>query len=160
MADDVFSLRSRALPDGAGLIAFHGTEAISRLYAFEIFVAMSGDGGEGFETAIGSQATLSIHDAHAGDPFEISGVFSSVTLLHQIGQRALFRAVLVPRLFHLTLTQHSRVFTKLTVPAIIEAVLEDGGLTADDYALRLVGEYAVEEHVCQYRESDFDFISR
>ena len=162
MADDVFSLHSRVLPSGTRLVAFRGTEAISRLYAFEIFVVMSGDESERFdiEAAIGAQATISVHDEHAGEPFELSGVFSSITLLHQLGQRALFRVELVPRLFRLTLTQHSRVFTKMTVPAIIEAVLEDGGLEADDYELRLVSEYAVEEHVCQYRESNFDFISR
>ena len=45
----------------------------------------------------------------------------------------------------------------MSVPDIIKAVLEENGVT--DYELRL-GAYEPEEHVCQYRESDLDFISR
>lgn len=39
-------------------------------------------------------------------------------------------------------------------------MLEDGGLTPDDYLLQLSQKYAPEEHVCQYQESQLDFISR
>jgi len=39
------------------------------------------------------------------------------------------------------------------------AVLGDNALSGDDYELRL-GNYAKEEHVCQYRESDLAFLSR
>ncbi len=74
--------------------------------------------------------------------------------------RSVFRAVLVPRLWHLTQSLHSRVFTQQTIPAILEAVLQSGGIEGGDYSLRLIGSYATQEHVCQYQESDFDFISR
>ena len=74
--------------------------------------------------------------------------------------RAFLRAMLVPRLWRLTQTFHSRIFTQQAIPDILKKTLEDGGLTSADYALQLTGQYAPEEHVCQYRESSFDFFSR
>jgi type VI secretion system secreted protein VgrG len=87
------------------------------------------------------------------------GVFGEVELLHAVDGWALVRALLVPRLWQLKLSRHSRIFTQRSIPEVIEAVLQDNGLSGDDYELRLGG-YEVEEHICQYRESDLDFISR
>ena len=41
-----------------------------------------------------------------------------------------------------------------------KAILDDGGLASSDYDLKLSQTYKPEEHVCQYQESHFDFISR
>ncbi len=78
-------------------------------------------------------------------------------MLHASDGHVVVRAVLVPRLWQLALGRHSRIFTKMKVPDIIKAILEENGVT--DHEFRL-GTYEVEEHVCQYRESDLDFISR
>ncbi len=43
-------------------------------------------------------------------------------------------------------------------PTSSRAVLSGAGVS--EYELRLIGSYKPQEHVCQYRESDFDFISR
>jgi len=66
----------------------------------------------------------------------------------------------MPQLWQLTQTLHSRVFTNQTIPDIIRDVLEDSGLGSGDYVFKLAGQYPVEEHVCQYLESNFDFIER
>ena len=71
-------------------------------------------------------------------------------------------------LFKLTLTRHSQVFVKDsggpdTVPKIIEEVLKAGGLTkgADwDFQLEKESVYKPLDHVCQFRESHYDFICR
>src|SRR5207237_1322718 len=83
-----------------------------------------------------------------------------LSLVHELGGRALVRALLVPQIWRLRQTLHSRIFTQKSLPDIIKVVLEDGGLTPDEYAFRLSGKYEPEEHVCQYHESDFDFICR
>jgi type VI secretion system secreted protein VgrG len=91
--------------------------------------------------------------------FYFSGVFASLELLHEFDGRVLVRGIIVPRIWQLSLSHHSRVFTKMSIPEIIEAVLGENVLSGDDYELRL-GTYAKEEHVCQYRESDLAFLSR
>ena len=65
---------------------------------------------------------------------------------------------IVPRLWQLSLTRHSRIFTKKSIPEIIGEVLGDEGVS--DFELRLSGAYTPEEHVCQYRESSLDFLHR
>jgi type VI secretion system secreted protein VgrG len=157
---DLITISSSVLPDSARVVGFHGTEAISRPYEFEIFLALHNEPGEEFDLAdaIGAKARLVIDRASEKiPPFFFAGILASVELMHASDHRLLVRAVLVPRLWQLGLSRHSRIFTKKKVPDIIKAVLEDNGIS--DYVLRL-GAYEVEEHVCQYRESDLDFISR
>jgi len=69
------------------------------------------------------------------------------------------RVVLVPRFARLAHSRHSRIFTKKSAPDAIRAILDDNGL-AGSYEFRLTQSYEVEEHIGQYRESDFDFVSR
>jgi type VI secretion system secreted protein VgrG len=157
---DLITIFSSVLPDSARVIGFRGTEAISRTYEFEIFLVLHHEPGEEFDLAdaIGAKARLVIDRAlDAVPPFFFTGVLASVELMHTHDNRSLVRAVLVPRLWQLGLSRHSRIFTKMKVPDIIKAVLEENGVT--DYEMRL-GSYEVEDHVCQYRESDLDFISR
>jgi type VI secretion system secreted protein VgrG len=159
---DAFTIHSSALPGATQLAGFHGSEGLSRLYSFEILLLMTNDVGHDFnlESAVGAQATLRLDRSDGGPPCVINGVFAAIELVSDFATRSVFRAVLVPRLWHLTQSLHSRVFTQQTIPAILEAMLQSGGLSGEDYALRLLGSYALQEHVCQYQESDFDFISR
>jgi type VI secretion system secreted protein VgrG len=157
---DLITISSSVLPYSARVLGFRGTETISRPYHFEIFIQLRYEIGEEFDLAdaIGAKARLIIDPAKLGTPpFLFAGVFANVEVLHAYDGQVLVRAHLVPRLWQLGLSRHSRVFTKMKVPDIISAVLSENGIT--DYELRL-GSYEVEEHVCQYRESDLDFISR
>ncbi len=110
---------------------------------------------------MGAKGTLTV-DRHDGrPPFAFHGIFAEATLVHQEPDgRAFLRAVLVPRLWQLTQSLHSRIFTQQSIPDILKKTLEDGGLTSSDFSFQLTGQYATEEHVCQYRESGFAFFSR
>ncbi|MFO0758392.1 MAG: type VI secretion system tip protein TssI/VgrG [Byssovorax sp.] len=159
MADSI-SLSSSAVPRGATVVGFRGEEALSRPYRVEIFLSISGGEDLHLREAIGAAARLSI-DAHDGaaPPFCFAGILAGIELLHAHGESALFRLILVPRLFRLGLSRRSRVFTRMSFPAILALVLAENGLSSNDFELRL-GVYEEEEHVCQYRESDLDFLSR
>lgn len=110
--------------------------------------------------AIGAKARLILDRADDTlPPHYFAGVLAVVEMLHAAEDQALFRAVLVPRLHQLSLGCHSRIFTKMTINDVIEAILKDNGLSGDDYELRLSG-HDTEEHITQYRESDLDFLSR
>jgi len=161
--EDLITFSSGMLPSTARVLGFRGVEALSRPYRFEIFLSIPSDGEDdvNFAEVVGAKARLTLDRADdKNPPFIFAGVLGSVDLIHEFDGRALLRVVLVPRLWELTLSRHSRIFTKKSVPEVIQAVLEDNGLSGADYALQLRGSYETEEHICQYRESDFDFISR
>jgi len=67
---------------------------------------------------------------------------------------------LAPQLSALALTKHSRIFTNDTVLDVIRAVLEEEGLSTDDYEIRGSGTYQVESMITQYKESSLDFLQR
>jgi type VI secretion system secreted protein VgrG len=73
-------------------------------------------------------------------------------------ENCLYLVRIVPHLWQLSLTRHSRIWTKKTIPEIIQEVLEEEGV--HDVDLRLRGSYEAEEHVCQYKESSLNFIQR
>ncbi len=156
---DFISISSSAVPDDTRVAAFRATEGISRPYEVEVFLLVPSDELE-LADGVGAKARLILDRAHDKlPPFYFSGVFAQFELLHEFDGRALVRGVIVPRIWQLGLSRHSRIFTKMSIPEIIEAVLGDNALSGDDYELRL-GNYAKEEHVCQYRESDLAFLSR
>lgn len=159
---DFITIASSVIPSSAKVIGFRGVEAISRPYEIEIFFQLKGDdvGELDLADAIGAKTRL-VLDRALDDmpPFYFAGILAVVEMLHAADEYALFRAVLVPRLHQLGLSRHSRIFTKMSVPDVIEAILKDNGFSGDDYELRL-NAYEPEEHITQYRESDLDFISR
>jgi type VI secretion system secreted protein VgrG len=65
---------------------------------------------------------------------------------------------MVPWLWFLTRTSDCRIFQNKTVPDIIEKIFSD--LKFKDYQLRLYGNFAPRDYCVQYRETDFNFVSR
>jgi len=160
--NDVFTISTSGLPEGARVVGFRGHEAISRPYAFEVYVTVASEESHELDLgdAVSSKATLTLDRQDGRPPFAFHGILAEVSLIHEMGGRALVRALLVPRLWLLGQTFHSRVFTGMSIPDIIKETLEDGGLSSDEYLFKLVEQYKPEEHVCQYQESHLDFISR
>jgi type VI secretion system secreted protein VgrG len=160
---DLITLESSAFPDNSRVATFRGVEAISRPYEFEVLVMLDEADGEEVDLAdgIGSKARLVLDRADDKlPPFIIAGILGTVEHMHSFAGRSLVRAVIVPRLWTLGLSHHSRIFTKKSIRDIIKAILEDNGLAeGDDFDIR-VQNNAKEEYVCQYHESDLAFISR
>ncbi|MBM4373768.1 MAG: type VI secretion system tip protein VgrG [Deltaproteobacteria bacterium] len=158
----VFSLRSDALPRGTAVVGFRGSEALSKAYRFSVWFTVPSELVE-FDMAdvVGARATLDLGQTTVLEaPHVVHGVLVTVELELEAHGRALFRAELVPAVERLAHVRHSRVFTNLTVPALLTEVLLSAGFTPADFVLRLEGRYRIEEHVCQYRESDLEFLSR
>jgi type VI secretion system secreted protein VgrG len=163
---DVFTLVSDILPTTAHVLTFTGVEAISRIYSFEILFFMPESDAADFdlEGALLKRASLQINRDDGTPRNTINGIFSSIELMSEFAGDSIFRAVLVPQLWKLTLGRSSRVFAQEnapnTVPSIIEKGLKVHGFGGDDYALRLKRNYTPQLHIGQYKESDFDFMSR
>lgn len=87
----------------------------------------------------------------------IHGVLSHFEQLGRDDDGVRYKAVLVPRLWRLSLTVQSRIFQNLSAVDIVKAVLKAHGIeTDDDVQWRTNGRtYPVREYVVQYRETDF-----
>ena len=69
-----------------------------------------------------------------------------------------YRATLSPWLWFLTRTADCRIFQEMTIPDILKQVFRDHGFT--DFEESLSATYKEWEYCVQYRETDFNFISR
>ncbi|MDS4020978.1 MAG: type VI secretion system tip protein TssI/VgrG [Candidatus Competibacter sp.] len=85
-----------------------------------------------------------------------------VTRFGYLGTRGLrygaYRATLSPWLWFLTRTSDCRIFQNKKVPDIIKEIFREQGFT--DFKDKLSGSYREWEYCVQYRETDFNFISR
>jgi len=140
------------------VVQFHGTEAISTPFVFDIDV-MSADLSIDFDSMLQTPATLTIYRGdESANAFE--GVLASFELREIGAKHAVYRAVLVPRLWLLTLTQQNRIFQEKTIPQILDDVLKEHEFSSNDYTVRLTQSYPTREYVVQYQESDLSFLSR
>lgn len=159
MANTLFNLEAAGLPRGTVVAGFRGEEAVSTLYRFGVGVVVHHDELD-MDGVVRARAALRADFGESAPSWVVHGIIASMELLHAWGGKMLCRATLVPRLWELTHSIHSRVYTDNTIVEIIEAVLKNNGLTSADYALRLQQSYPRREHVCQYKETDYAFISR
>jgi type VI secretion system secreted protein VgrG len=153
------TISSAAIDGSPEVVSLQGREGLSDLYHFEIGVRFNGAAFD-FEAAINQRASLQIDRGENVPPFEFTGIFASIELLHSFGTSELYRMVIVPELWKLTLTRHSRVFTDNTIVKIIEEVLEEADITGSKVEFRLSKTYRTREFVAMYKESYFEFISR
>lgn len=87
-----------------------------------------------------------------------NGYVSRFVQTPSTSEEAAYQATVVPWLWFLTRTADCRMFQKMTVPDIIQQVFRDHGFT--DFDNKLTGTYRKWEYCVQYRETDFNFVSR
>lgn len=164
MASDlVYSQTNRALKidtdlgdDKLLLRAVSGQEAISQLFRFHLDL-LSEDYLIDFQSIVGTAVTLHV-ETEDGRRF-FHGFISKFSQGSRDGHLASYHAEMIPWLWFLTRTADCRLFQNKTVPEIIELVFKDLGFS--DYKLRLCRQgYRRRDYCVQYRETDFNFISR
>lgn len=110
------------------------------------------------EEIVGKPVTIVMLDVD-DKPYYLRGYFKTF-INHGRGDRAtIYSGELVPWLWFLTRRTNCRMFQDKTVPEIIEEVFKDLGFTDYDFS-GLSGSFAKRVYTVQYRESDFDFVSR
>jgi len=153
-----FTFVSQGMPDDTfSVVEFKGTEGISALYEFDITLA-SDDPEIDLKGVLQNPAILTTKGSDQDLP--IHGILGQFEQLHEVKGHYFYRALLVPRLWQADLYRENQLFLDKTVPDIIEEILKQAGLTTQDYELKLTKNYPKWEYICQYRETDFDFISR
>lgn len=156
--DQLFTIESAALPEGTHVVSFRGSEGLSQLYQFDIAVLI-GDTAWSGEDAVAGAATLRME---RGDktPTVVHGVIAAIEHVQDSETKSLFQLAIVPKLYWLTQTHHSRVFVDKSVPEVVEQLLKDSGLSGNDFELKMRESYPAIEHIGQYQESDYAFVSR
>jgi type VI secretion system VgrG family protein len=153
-----FTFISKALPeDTFSVVKFSGIDAISKPYEFDITLS-SQDPEIDLKAVLQNSATLAI--IHGGAELPFHGVLAEFEQLHEVKQHAFYRAILVPKLWNAGLYHENQIFLDKTVPQIIEEILKQVGMAGQDYEFNLTRSYPAWEHVCQYQETNLDFISR
>ncbi len=102
---------------------------------------------------------MELPQARGGGTRYFNGFVTRFSYLGMRGQRyGLYRARLNPWLWFLTRTSDCRIFQSQTVPDIIQSIFRGHGFT--DFRNSLSGTYRTWEYCVQYRETDFNFVSR
>ena len=138
------------------LRGFTGAESISQLFHFDLDL-LSENASISFQDLVGKNITLKIDDA-GGVKRHWNGFISRFSQGTQDGRLTSYSAQMVPWLWFLTRTADCRIFQNQKVPAIIQKIFSD--LKFTDFELRLYGSYQPRDYCVQYRETDFNFVSR
>lgn len=153
---------------------WHGEEAISRPYRFEVRLA-SKNAQLDYQGLVGSVACLTFID-RAGTRQPYHGVITQSAVVERDEVYTFYRVVLEPRLALLRQVRHSRTWLDTGLPELIRSVLSELGEQMEgprlpdgeqqdvfDFAIRLPEEderHSRRSFTCQFEESSFDFLSR
>jgi type VI secretion system secreted protein VgrG len=133
-ADKKFEFTSGSFDaDKFCVVNMTGFEAIAKPFSFTLTL-VADDADVDFDQILQSPATFTIYSPDGESSYPYHGVISEFEQLQQMDGHVFYRAVLVPRLWHLSLTHRSDVFcTNQTIPQIIEQVLINSRLTRVDF---------------------------
>ncbi|HEX3718434.1 MAG TPA: type VI secretion system tip protein TssI/VgrG [Verrucomicrobiae bacterium] len=143
------------------ITSFSGHEELGRLFEFQ--VEMSSDNFNiDFDKIIGGNVTIRLQTTTGGTRY-FNGIVSRFTQHPSSSNYATYHATIVPWLWLLTRTSDCRIWsgadTTRTVKDIIKALFSARGFSDFDDS-QLSGNYTPWEFCVQYRETDFNFLSR
>ena len=149
-----FTLLIPSVRNDFKVLAFNGTEAISRLYAIQVELVSESPDFD-LESLLSQPAFLQFGLNGEGIHGRIEDAF-----VGEAGKRLTrYHLTLVPALHYLQFSHNQRIFQHLTVPQIVAKVLQGHGIQADAYTFH-VSTSPEREYCTQYGESDFEFIQR
>lgn len=135
------------------LTGFEGVEAMSRLFSYRLEM-VSSDEAILPEKIIGQSVSVAV-----GPPDDrrwFNGIVRTWEMGGDFGRDyRRYTAELVPKLWLLTRRTNLRIFQGLTTPDILKKVM-----TGFDVDWKLLESYNKRNYCTQYRETDFDFVSR
>ncbi|TWU34188.1 type VI secretion system Vgr family protein [Novipirellula artificiosorum] len=139
------------------LTSFSGNEEMSRLFTYQLQM-ISDDNSIAAKDIVGSNVTFSVELADGSRRHFNGFVNRFIAGDEDREHRRNYRAEVVPWLWFLTRTADCRIFQNKTVPEIIEQILGDLGFS--DFELQISLQHKSWDYCVQFRETDFNFISR
>lgn len=141
---------------------FSGSEGLSQLFSFDLDL-LSENHNIDFKEIIGKGVVVKLVTS-GGSMRNFHGLISRFSHsggggeLTENDQFSNYSATMVPWFWLLKHTSDCRIFQEKSVPDIVEAIFNEKGL--NDYKLKLSKTYSKRTYCVQYRETDFNFISR
>jgi type VI secretion system secreted protein VgrG len=140
-------------PDKLVLTGFEGVEQMSRLFSYRLEM-VSEDRAIGAKDIIGQSVSVAV------GPPDKKRWFNGIVRRWEMGgdfgrQYRAYTAEVVPKFWLLTRRTNLRLFQHLSTPDILKKVM-----TGFDVAWQLNETYEPRNYCTQYRETDFDFVSR
>ena len=164
------NFQCKTLPeDTFQVLSFNGEEEISHCFQFDLCL-LSRDPNIDFKIALEGGAVLCIQTQK--QTRYIQGMLAQFELVGEhSGDLYEYRARLVPRLWMMSQSKQNQIFQNQDVGQIIENELTNIdnkgnhplasiGLEETDFEFHLTADYEPREYTGQYKESDFNFISR
>lgn len=148
-----------ASPLGDDVLLFHrmrAVEEMGRLFEYELDL-FSEEENINSADILGQNMTVRVELPNQETRY-FNGYVSRFVQAGRSEHFVRYRATLRPWLWFLTRTADCRIFQEQSVPDIIKQVFRDHGFT--DFEQALSGTYRTWHYCVQYRESDFDFVSR
>jgi type VI secretion system secreted protein VgrG len=136
------------------LTGIRGYEAISQLFNFQLDLLAEVKSEVHFDAILGQNVTVTMGLPN-GEQRCFNGMVKRFSQSSRDETFVGFRAEVVPQLWLLTKKVQSRTFQHLSVPDILHQVFS--GL---DVTYEILATYYQRDFCVQYRESDFDFVSR
>ena len=133
-----------------------GREELGRPSEFEL-AALSTRNDIKPSDLLGKKITVKLERAKGGTRY-FNGHVTRFAQGDTVGRYYEYRMTVRAWLWFLTRTRDCRIFQEKTVPDIIKEVFADHSMAVFDDGLN--GTYAQREYCVQYRETDFDFVSR
>jgi type VI secretion system secreted protein VgrG len=159
MSDTFLSLAIEDCSSGLSPVSFEAEEGLSRLFHFRLELN-SDDEGLDPGALVGKEIQVQIETGTGGDRY-FHGIIRRLSVGGQLDPGRNYIVDVVPKLWRLTKRADCRIFQSLAVPDIVKKVLEGAGLASgNDFRLSLADTYGTREYCVQYRETDFQFISR
>jgi len=138
------------------LQSFGGREAISNLFSFHLDL-LSEKSSISFKDIVGQKVSIRVTLFDGSERY----FHGHVSRFGQSGSDARFthyQMEVVPWLWFLTRSADCKIFQNMTIPDIIQKVFKDRGF--QDFKSSLTATYEPREYCVQYRETDFNFVSR
>lgn len=134
-----------------------GMEGLGRLFEYELDL-LSESNSIDLQQLLGNSITVSLQLTDSGTRY-FNGMVSRASQLGMLGSLFHYRVTLHPKPWLLTRRSNCRIMTMQTaVPDIIKTILSDHGYS--DISNQLSASYSPRDYCVQYRETDFNFISR
>lgn len=134
-----------------------GSEQLSRLFEYDLEL-LSEKNNIDLKQLLGKSMTVKL-DLPEGRHRSFNAMVTRISQFGMLGDLYYYRATLRPKPWLLTRSSNCRIMpTNTTVPEIVKNILGKHGFT--DIETKLSGTYRPREYCVQYRETDFNFISR
>lgn len=156
-------------PLGKDVLLFNrlsGTEELSRPFEYEVDLLMESSKGAAMRNSgfpineVLGQAMVVTLTSPTGNKRYFHGLVAQFKQHGTLDDFYLYRAVLRPWLWFLTRSSNCRIFQDKTVPDIIKKVFADYGFSDFKFELTVTGKPKTLDYCVQYRETDFNFVSR